>query len=228
ALYVHYHVMQIYGIEVAGWMQSAIGIGLAVRSLLGSAHPLFLTPNVNRGGTFEERMRWVNEFQKTFSFLSLVAVLPVLLFPHILLSLLYSPKFLPAAPFVALFAVGEILTLLAGTYQALVIAFDHLIVHVMQNLLAQGVLLAVAVLLIGQWGIFGAGLAVIASQLVLYGGSTYFLRWRHGLKIPLRSGFATLYVVAALALGGLAGVFYPEFTWDVVVGKFSLYGILIA
>jgi enterobacterial common antigen flippase len=228
ALYVHYHVLGTFGIEVAGWMQAAMGVGLAVRSLLGSAHPLFLTPNVNRGGSPEERMQWVNEFQKTFSFLCIVTVLPLLLFPHVVVTLLYSHKFLPAASFVALFVIGEVLILLAGTYQALVVAFDHLVFHVIQNLLAQGVLLTIAILLIKPYGIFGAGLAGICAQLVLYSGSTLFLRWRYGLKIPLRSGLTTLFIVVSLGLAGLIGALYPEFSWGVVLGKVSLYGIFIA
>ncbi|HEV8722544.1 MAG TPA: hypothetical protein VGW77_18150 [Candidatus Binatia bacterium] len=227
ALYVHYHVLDMYGIEVAGWMQAAMGVGLAVRGLLGSAHPLFLTPNVNRGGSPEERMAWVNEFQKTFSFLCIVTVLPLLLFPHIVVALLYSPKFLPAAPFIALFVIGEVLILLAGTYQALVVAFDHLVFHVSQNLLAHGVLLTIAILLIEPYGIFGAGLAGICGQLVLYSGSTVFLRWRYGLRIPLRSSLLTLFIVVSLGLGGLVGALYSEFSLEVVLGKVSLFGILI-
>src|SRR5438270_13733519 len=125
-------------------------------------------------------MQRVHDFQHTRSCLPVVPVLPLLLFPRIVVALQSSPRFLPDAPFVALFVIGEVLTLLAGTYQALVIAFDHLVFHVTQNLLAQGVLLAVAILLIEPFGILGAGLAGICAQLVLYGGSTWFLRWWHG------------------------------------------------
>ena len=228
ALYVHYHVLRVFGIEVAGWMQAAMGVGLAVRSLLGSAHPFFLTPNVNRGGSKEERMQWANEFQKTFSFVCIVAVLPLLLFPHIVVMLLYSPEFLPAASLVAVFVIGEILTLLAGTYQALIVAFDHLVFHVAQNLIAQGVLVTVAVLLIRPYGVFGAGIAAICAQLILYTGSTFYLRWRYGLKLPLRSALATLFIVMALGLAGLAGALYSEFSWGIVLGKLSLYAICLA
>jgi O-antigen/teichoic acid export membrane protein len=227
ALYVHYQVLGRFGAETAGWMQAAMGLGLVVRSLLGSAHPIFLTPNVNRGGSPQERMRWAGEFQKTFSFVCTTAVIPLLLFPDILVTLLYSPNFLPAARFAALFVIGEVLILLTGTYQALVIAFDHIAFHVTQNLLAQGVLLTIATFLIEPYGIFGVGLAGISAQVVLYSGSTLFLGWRYGLRIPLRNSLLTLFIVVSLGLAGLVGALYPAFSLEVVLGKVSLYGILI-
>src|SRR5678816_75446 len=51
ALQVYYTVLGQLGATTAGWMQAAIGLSLSVRTLLGSAHPVFLTPHVNRGGT---------------------------------------------------------------------------------------------------------------------------------------------------------------------------------
>ncbi len=79
ALYVHYRLLESRGVEAAGWMQAAIGIGLSVRAVLGSAHPVFLTPNVNTGGTPEQRMTWANDFQMLFCLLAGLAVPPIFL-----------------------------------------------------------------------------------------------------------------------------------------------------
>jgi len=117
--------------------------------------------------------------------------------------------------------------MLAGTYQALVVAFDHMTFHVTQNLVAQVVLLAVASLMIQRYGILGAGVAGILAQLVLYGGSTLFLRRRYGLKVPLRSGLLTVFVMASLGLGGLVGGTHPGRSLGVLAGKVSLYGLLM-
>ncbi len=227
ALYVHYQVLSHFGVTTAGWMQAAMGIGLVVRNLLGRAHAIFLTPNVNRGGSPEKRMQWAEEFQKTFSFVCIACALPLVLFPHTAVTLLYSAAFRPAAPFVAWFVAGEVLVMLAGTYQALVVAFDHMAFHVTQNLVAQVVLLAVAGLMIKPYGILGVGVAGIVAQLVLYGGSTLFLRWRYGLKVPRRSGLLTVFVMASLGLGGLVGGRHPGLSLGVLAGKVSLYGILM-
>ncbi len=228
ALYVHYIVLRSHGIEVAGWMQCAMAVGLAVRNLLGRAHPLFLTPNVNSGGSVEERMCWASDFQKTFSMLSLVPALPLLLFPHLIVSMLYSPAFLPAAPFVALFVINEVLTLLTGTYQALILAFDHLAFHVFQNLIAQAMLIAVATVSVPQYGVLGAGLASICAQLVLYCGSVLFLRRRHKFEVPVRSMMLSSFIIMSLIASGIFGALHAELSWGIVTSKLSVYAISVA
>jgi len=228
ALYVNYQVLGTFGAETAGWMQAAMGVGLLVRNLLGSAHPLYLTPNMNRGGSVDQRMSWAGEFQKTFSFVCLLAVLPLLLFPRIVVELLYSAKFLPGAGFVALFVAAEVFTLLAGTYQVLVVAFNHIAFHVMQNLFSQGVVLLIAVFMIRPYGIWGAGLAVVSAQIVLYTGSTLFLWSRYALKIPLRSNLLMVYIVLSLSSGGVVGALDTEFSWRVTFCKVLLYAVLTA
>jgi PST family polysaccharide transporter len=209
ALFVYYEVLSALGAETAGWMQAAVGISLSVRALLGSAHTLFLTPNVNQGDDFEERMRWAADFQKSFCVLVAVFVPPLLLFPRVAVSLLYSDAFVPGARFVALFVVMEVVTLLAGTYGALVVAFDHIAFHVFENVTAQLIWIALAAWLIPQQGIAGAALAGTAAQLFLYASTVLFLRLKHGLPIPLRTTALTLFAVASLATTGALGNFYP-------------------
>ena len=69
ALFVHYRLLSEHGAVAAGLMQAAIGISLSVRAVLGTAHGVFLTPNVNRGGSAAERMVWANNFQMIFCLL---------------------------------------------------------------------------------------------------------------------------------------------------------------
>lgn len=228
ALYVNYQVLAIFGSGVAGWMQAAMGVGLAARTLLGSAHQLYLTPNMNKGGSLTERMWWTGEFQKTFSFVCAVAVLPLLLFPRIVVALLYSSKFLPAAGFVALFVGAEVLTLLVGTYQVLIVAFNHTGFHVFQNLVAQGALLLVAHLLIKPYGILGAGLAIISPQIVLYIGTTLFLWYKYKLKIPTRGNLLSLYIILSLGAAGVVGALDTNFSWGMTLFKIALYAALTA
>jgi O-antigen/teichoic acid export membrane protein len=205
ALFVHYRVLRDLGPEAAGWMQAAIGISLAVRTILGSAHPVFLTPNVNRGGTPEERMQWASDFQKTLCLLTGAVLPPLLLFPDIAVRLLYSSAFLPGARFVFLFVLVEIVTLLAGTYQSLVLALDRLGYHVAQNMVAQGLMILVGAVAIRRFGISGAALAALSAQLFLYISTTLFLRISFGLRLSMRSGLLALYLVAVLLLAGIVG-----------------------
>ena len=58
---------------------------------------------VGRGGTPEDRMAWANRYQAAFCLLAGLAVPPILLFPGLVVRLLYSSDFLPGAAFVAVF-----------------------------------------------------------------------------------------------------------------------------
>jgi len=227
AVYVHYQVLRYFGLKPAGWMQAAMGIGFSLRTLLGSASAVFLTPNVNRGGSPEERMCLVVEYYNTLGILCALVGLPLLLFPHQVLRILYSLEFLAAVPFVAWFVVGEVLGLLAGTLQSLVVAFDHIAFHVIQNVTAQALLLTVAFLLIEDYGILGAGVATMSAPLLLYVSTALFLRRKCALTLPLRSWCLGVFLIGSLALGGIIGVKFPEMSLGVLAGKCSLYGTFL-
>jgi PST family polysaccharide transporter len=223
ALFVHYQVLRDLGPEAAGWMQAAIGISLAVRTVLGSAHPVFLTPNVNRGGTPDQRMQWASDFQKTLCLLCGAVVPPLLLFPDLAVRLLYSSRFLPGARFVVLFVLVEIVTLLAGTYQSLVLALDRLGYHVTQNMIAQGLMIVVGALTIRRFGIAGAALAALSAQLFLYVSTTIFLRRTFGLRLSRRAGFLALYLVTILVVSGLLGRGGTDLNWHTLFLRAGVY-----
>ncbi len=205
ALFVHYTVLRHQAALGAGWMQAALGIALAVRVALGAAHGVFLTPNINRGGPPEERMRWADGFQETFCRLVLLVVPPILLFPGLAVRVLYSSAFLPGAPFVALFVTAEILGLLAGTYQSLIVALDHLRFHVVQNLVAQGVVVGLAVWLVAPLGLLGAGLAWLGAPVLMLATTVIFLRRAHGLRVGARAQRLGVGLAAAMIVAGLVG-----------------------
>jgi PST family polysaccharide transporter len=205
ALYAHYLVLSRYGAATAGWMQAAIGIGLAVRAVLGSAHQVFLTPQINRGRSPAEQMQWTSQFQSTWCLLAGIVVPPLLLAPNLFVQLLYARTFTPGAQFVYLFVLTEVLTLLAGSLQAIVIASDRLVFHVSQNMAAQLLSIFGAWLLVPRFGIGGAALAALAAQVLLYLCSSIFLSRAFGLRTPLRTTTLTLYLMLALTAAGIAG-----------------------
>ena len=189
ALFVHYRLLSDHGARTAGWMQAAIGIGLSVRAVLGTAHGVFLTPNVNRGGSPADRMQWANNFQMIFCLLAGLAVPPLLLFPGLAVRLLYSPAFTPGATFVMVFVLMEIMTLLSGTHQALVVALDRMKFHVATNLVAQLLVVIAASRLVGPLGILGAGLAALVAPVFLFIVTMTFLHASYDLQgAPSRGG----------------------------------------
>ena len=207
-------------------MQAAFGIAVSVRTVLGTAHAVF-TPNVNRGGSIEERMTWANNFQSIFCLLAGIAVPPLLLFPDIAVRLLYSASFLPAAAVLAVFVGGEITTLIAGTYQSLTVAQDRMGVHVLITLGAQLLILGVAAALIQPLGLLGAGLAGLAGSVFLLGTTVMFLRRTYGLRIPGRVAIRCAWLILALMGSGTIGVFLHATFWPAVLTKAAAYLVVV-
>ena len=227
ALFVHYRLLSGHGPETAGWMQAALGISISVRTVLGTAHSVFLTPNVNRGGTPEERMEWANRFQATFCLLAGLTVPPLLLFPGVLVQLLYSSAFSPGATFVMLFVFVEVVGLLSAAYQPLVIALNHMRFHVATNLVAQLLVVVGAYQLVGSLGILGAGLASLMAPVFLYFATMSFLHRTYALRMSGRVAARSGWLLLCLVATGLMGALYQGPTWESLLFKAVIYVLIV-
>jgi O-antigen/teichoic acid export membrane protein len=231
ASYVAYFVFErliaVDGRVIGGYMQSAMGIGLAVRGVLGSAGMVFLAPLVNRPGNFLERVKRADDFQKTLFMLVGVLVPPLILFSELVLILLYSRGFAPAAPYVVLFVGVEILGLAVGNYQAVLLAMDEIGASVVQNVIAQATLMLITVLTVPRWGIIGVGVASIASQLVLLLGTVGFLARRHGFKPHPRVVLVSAYVLLLLAGSALVARSFPGLQLRELAIKLGAYLVMV-
>lgn len=219
ALFVQYTALRLYGADASGILQSAIGISMSVRTLLGTAHAVFLTPHVNRQETPGDRMAWANEFQRTTALFFVMALPPVLLFADIALRLLYSGRFVEASAFVALFVAAEVVALLSGTYQALIVAGDRMAFHVVQNLLAQALLVGIAAVALPRLGLAGAGIAALAAPLFLYATTLIFLRRRFGVGVSREAAWMAVLTATILVVCGAAGSRYPGLSGGVLAAK---------
>ncbi len=227
ALFVHYHLLRDHGAATAGWMAAAAGIGLSVRTVIGSAHSVFLTPNVNRGGSADDRMAWANRFQRVFCLIAGLVVPPLLLFPGLAVRLLYSSAFLPGAAFVTLFVLLEVVNLLSGTYQSLVIALDRMGVHVANNLASQLLVVAVASQLVKPLGILGAGLALLAAPIFMTVATLIFLSRAYRLRVPAGIVLLSASVVLALTAAGLTGAYARGALVPVLLIKGAVYAAIV-
>jgi O-antigen/teichoic acid export membrane protein len=212
ALYVQYSTLRLYGAGTAGILVGAIGIGLSVRTLLGASHAIFLTPNVNRQADSAERMAWANEFQRHTIVIFFAILPPVLLFSDVELAVLYSPRFIAAAPFVALFVSAEVITLLSGSYQALILADNRLRFHVAQNITAQILIVAIAALTIPRLGLAGAGFAVIAAPVFMFGSTIWYLRRQFRVRPSPEAAHMCWLALVMLLVCGAIGSMFPGMT----------------
>jgi enterobacterial common antigen flippase len=226
ALFTHYAVYSRYGSAAAGWMQAALGIALAVRGVLGSAHSVLLTPEINRPDDPGSRMRTADTFHVRWCLLSAMLIVPVLVAPDMLVEMLYASSFQPAAALVVWFLAGEMLALLAATYQGLVVAFGRTAFHVTQNLVAQALLVAVATLSIPKVGIVGAALGTLAAQAALYVNTLVMLHRWYGLRPGRQAVGATVALIAIAATAYFVSVEGSLLTSVMVAKVLVLEGLI--
>jgi len=218
-LYLQYTSLHLYGPVASGILQSAVGISLTVRTLLGTAHAIFLTPQVNRQGDTTARMAWANEFQRVTALLFVLVLPPLLLFADLALRALYSSQFVSASSFVALFIAAEVLTLLSGTYQALIIAADRMVFHVLQNLAAQALLVATVTIALPRVGLAGAGLAALTAPLFLYATTLIFLRRSYNARVSREAAWMAMLASAILVVCGAIGARYTGLSLTLLGAK---------
>ena len=216
AWYVQYSTLRLYGAGVAGLLTGAIGIGLSVRALLGMSHQIFLTPHLNRQANAADRMSWADEFQRHVVVIIIAVLPPVLLFSDIELAVLYSPRFVSAAPFVAFFVSAEVVTLLTG-YSGLLLAENRVRYHVAQNVAAQLLMIGVAAIAIPRAGLAGAGLAMLTAPVFLLGATLIYLRVQFGLRPSAEAAHMGWLTIAVLVICGGIGSLLPGISIERII-----------
>ncbi len=157
-------------------------------------------------------MAWANEYQRHIVVIFIAALPPVLLFSDVELAVLYSPRFIAAAPFVALFVATEVITLLSGSYQALILADNRVRFHVAQNITAQILTVAIAALAIPRLGLAGAGLAVMAAPIFMFGSTLWYLRRQFGVRPTREAAHMCWLALGMLLVCGTIGSLFPGMT----------------
>jgi enterobacterial common antigen flippase len=201
----------------AGLMAAAFGFGVAVRTAMGQANALYLTPLANRSTPMSDRADAVSHYARTLTVLFLLGVLPIILFPRPLLRVLYSHEFLAAGGAIGAFLIAEGLLLMAGVYQSLLIGFDDLNGYMFTSLAANVTTIVASVALIPAHGIIGAALAFIGGNCLLFVLTLLRLRASHSISGLVRQtgvfwlGMLSLAVAAWWASGPGSGTVLPRF-----------------
>jgi O-antigen/teichoic acid export membrane protein len=202
-LAARFAVLAAGGFELAGILQSAMGLGLTLTTVMRSSLSLFLLPAMNRHADPVGKIRDAASFLRAFSLIVGVAALPMVLFPGRLMTLLYSKSFLAAAPHVYLFVLAEALLLFAGVNQAVVVGVDHVRVHVAICLAGHLAIVCLSLGLVPRLGIDGVAAAFLANGFLIFTLTAWRLRARHGVSIVKEAGWLPFAVLSLVAVGGI-------------------------
>jgi len=203
-LITRYSVLENLGEAGAGLLHAGMSVALLMNMVLMPLTELFFTPRVTRVGPKEEKFQVAMEFLKQLTMIVTIFSLPAILFPHLVLDLAFSTKFLGAAQYMFVFMLWQSFALLSGVCQALLIGLDDMISYTAITCSGNVLAACSAVVLVPHYGGIGAAVGfVIASSLVLLGTFVRLKLW-HGFALPRNLVFLMGYsLLVTLVLGSI-------------------------
>lgn len=167
-------VFSDFGAVEAGLLQASLSLALTVGAVIAPMSNLILTPLLNRSMPSGDKVTAANEFASRVLTLLLIVALPLVLFPHIAVKLLFAAEFLPAAGFLFAFIIWQCLAQLVNVYTQLLIGLDDVAFACAAISLSYGTALLLAPPMMSWLGLPGAAVALTAGTVL--GGVSAILR----------------------------------------------------
>lgn len=227
-LVARYAIVQSTDLAELGLFQSAFGLAAYLGLLFVQSTSFYLTPLMNRDGPADVKTARAVDFQRQLVIGATLVALPLALFPRLALSLLFSEAFVGAAPYLVFFVLGQLLLLMTGVFQALLIGLDDLRTHLIANISAQAALAILCWFLAPGYGLWGLVTAFLVTHAGLLLACLARLALRHGTRLPARSVAATACgLILVVVAGGLG--WDPTETAGSVVARllFAAIGIVV-
>jgi hypothetical protein len=168
------------GAADAGRLQAAFSIALTVGAVLYPLTNLYLNPLVNRRGPILEKSRAVDAFVSRMLLLLVVGALPALLFPALLLRVLFSTAFAPVAAVLWGFVLWQCVFQIAYVYQQLLIGVDDVVFAAAALLGGSVVAIALMQPLVSRLALGGVAAALVMGMAVWGVAVGLRIRVKHG------------------------------------------------
>jgi O-antigen/teichoic acid export membrane protein len=203
-----YAVLSLLGETHAGLLQAQLSLALTVGAVVAPMSGLYLAPLVNRELAARDKASAADQFAAKVAVFLLLGGLPLILFPKLIVSLLYSPAFAPAVDVLFVFVLWQCLYQIVNVYLQLLIGLDDVAFFAIITCAAYSCAATLFPLLIPDLGIAGAALGLVVSMLVAATGAVVRLRTRFGHAVSATVWRRAGYTLAVIAIGGL--VFSPN------------------
>jgi O-antigen/teichoic acid export membrane protein len=201
-LVARYAIFSNYGEADAGLLQGAIVLSVAIGMVLNPANGLYLTPIMNRNIPKDDKINAATEFQRRMVMILGLVSLPVVMFPQLLLTILFSNKFASVGHVVFLFVFAQILTQLSGIHQAILIGVDDLKVYAVITTAGQLAFAVLAWMLAPAYGIAGVAYGSIASAIAIFAASLIRLKLKHGFWPPRNLRWLVGFTLSSVLIAG--------------------------
>ncbi|MBW8768411.1 MAG: hypothetical protein JF589_01500 [Gemmatimonadetes bacterium] len=221
-----YFVFEGLGAVGAGLLQSLLGIALTVGNVMTPMNGLFFTPYVNRQLPVATKIAAADDFAGKITLLLLLAGVVVALFPRLVLTVLFSHRFVAAAGALSLFVIWQCLYQIVNVYLQLLIGLDDVAFFAIATVLGYVVAAVAFPVLIERFGLGGAALALSVAMLVAFGATLIRLRRRFAATVSS--------LVMARAAFSLAAIYFAGRLFDPAteltlggIGTRGAYGVLV-
>ena len=208
-----YSAITHVGAEAAGFLQACLAVALSIGAVLASVNTNYFSPFVNRAIPAAEKIGAADRFLPRLVLLYCLGGLAVLLFPHAVMTLLFSREFSPAVALLPWFVVWQCLHQISNIYLQLLIGLDDArgfgVVTSIGNLAAA----TLCFLLVNRFGLLGIGIGFVVGATITALITGLRLRWKHGLAIPGTVAVLVTYALVGLFLVAAAGRFTTEFSF---------------
>ena len=220
-------VLRVGGLPAVGLFQAALGLALALRTVVRASFGVFFIPAVNRRTSPHEKFADTVTFIRATVLISGLMALPLVLFPKIWLTLLYSRAFAQVFPYVSVFALAIIVQLCAAAVQMLVAGLDHIGTFAMSFVLSDAITGSLSWLLVPRIGLYGVGIGLLLNGIVMFGLGAWKVWTSHRLNLSSAVGWSIAATLAIVACGGALGTFLPSDSVATITTK-VLAGVVLA
>ena len=226
-LATRYYVFSRLGEVEAGYLQAVLSVALTVGAVLAPLSNLYLTPLVNRQMPVEDKTRAAYDFAEKMLILLLLASLPVILFPQLVLSILFTREFAVAGKVLFVFVLWQCVYQMVNVVQQLLIGLDDVPFVCLAACAGFGTAALLLPALGPPLGLGGAAVA-LAAGMALYGlVLATRLRLRFSSAAPTGLLFRTGYLLAAVGLAGWLFAAPGELALSGLTGRLACTVVLL-
>lgn len=209
---IRYFVLADLGETSAGLLQGAMSIALTTGAILMPLINLYLIPILNRSASPIDKELACEKFLIGIFPFMILTIIPLVCFPHFVLTALYTSEFAPAAYLLFGFIVWQCLTQISYIYQHLLIGLDDIAWVTGLAVAGFGVSAVLASLLIPVIGLIGAPAALSVGMAIYSLTILARLKWGHGIAVTFQVHSRAAWMVAVAVVGGVLFMRGTEFS----------------
>lgn len=192
---------RILGLEACGLYQAAFALsGLLIGFVLNAMGTDYYPRLVGLIRQEEAMARAINEQIEISLLLSVPALLGMMAFSPLLITIFYAPSFAPASDLIRLFLFGMLGQVFSWPLGYIIIAYGEGKLFVLAQLIPHSLHLLLLYIGIRTWGVQGAVLSLFCNYLFFCAAMILLIRFRYGIRLAPAVILISVLALAVLCL----------------------------